>query len=59
MRDTDNATIANFSVNHRGDYNVGSQYFKTLNSEKRLIELLSEKLKNKIIASLIKELNDL
>ena len=59
VRDSDNATIANFSVNHRGDYNVGSQYFKTLNSEKRLIELLSEKLKNKIIASLINELNDL
>ena len=59
VKDRNNATIANFSVNHRGDYDVASQYFKTLNSEKRLIELLSEKLKDKIITSLINELNDL
>ena len=38
-----------FSVNKSGDYNVGSQYSQTLNNEKKLTELLTDKLSEEIL----------
>ena len=46
-----------FSVNKSGDYNVGSQYSQTLNNEKKLTELLTDKLSEEILDELGIRLN--
>ena len=38
-----------FQISKQGDFNVSSQYSQTLNNEKKLIEILSERLAESII----------
>ena len=47
-----------FNVNASGDYTVASQYSQTLNNEKNLTELLTDKLSNEILGELGLRLND-
>ena len=48
-----------FTIVEKGDYNVLSKYSDTLNSEKKLINNLINKLSDEIIESLSLELNDI
>ena len=48
-----------FTVLAKGDYDVSTQYSQTLNNEKKIIELLSNKLSEEIISKLIINLNDI
>ena len=50
--------IGKFEISKRGDYNVASQYSQTLNNEKKLIKMLSEKIADSIIEELILRTND-
>ena len=48
-----------FSVKDSGDYNVESQYSDTLNNEKKLIEIITDKLADKILDELVLKINAL
>ena len=60
-----NVTITNindgsniqFSKSEYGDYNVTNQYSRTLNNEKKLIELLSEKIVEEILEEISLKFN--
>tara|TARA_Y100001935_G_C17217036_1_gene463188 strand:- start:162 stop:629 length:468 start_codon:yes stop_codon:yes gene_type:complete len=47
-----------FEISKNGSYTVTSQYSQTLNNEKKLIKILSEKLAEKIIEELIQRTDD-
>ena len=46
-----------FKISKSGDFNVDSQYSQTLNNEKKLIEILTNDLSDKIFDRLILKLN--
>ena len=46
-----------FKISKSGDFNVDSRYSQTLNNEKKLIEILTNDLSNKIFDRLILKLN--
>ena len=48
-----------FNIIKRGDYAVNDKYSKTLNNEKKLIELLTDDIADEIYEELINNLNDL
>lgn len=56
MKSSKNGT---FSVKDSGDYNVESQYSDTLNNEKKLIEIITDKLVDKILDELVLKINAL
>ena len=49
---------AKFEISKNGSYTVTSQYSQTLNNEKKLIKVLSEKLSEQIIEELIQRTDD-
>ena len=57
--ETNNKVPNNFTVVESGNYLVSKKYSQTLNNENKLIEILSEKIANNIINSLIQKFNDL
>ena len=59
IKDENNSILKKFNVSHSNFYNVATQYSKTLNNEKKIIGLMSNKLTDKIIDKLIIKLNDL
>ena len=48
-----------FNVAKNGDYLARDKYSQTLNNEKKLIELLTDDISDKIYNKLISKLNDL
>ena len=48
-----------FTISSSSDFSVDSQYSKTLNNEKKLIEDLSNKISQQIYDKLVREVNDL
>ena len=46
-----------FKISKSGDFNVDSQYSQTLNNEKKLIEILTNDISDKIFDRLILKLN--
>ena len=46
-----------FTIKKSGDYNVATQYSRTLNNEKKLIEILTDDLSDRILGELIRSLN--
>jgi len=48
-----------FTITENGDYIVATQHSQTLNNEKRLIELLSDRLAEKILEELLNIMNDI
>ena len=59
IKDENNSILKKFNVSHSNFYSVATQYSKTLNNEKKIIGLMSNKLTDKIIDKLIIKLNDL
>ena len=59
IKDENNSILKEFNVSHSNFYSVATQYSKTLNNEKKIIGLMSNKLTDKIIDKLIIKLNDL
>ena len=57
--ETNNKVPNNFTVVESGNYLVSKKYSQTLNNENKLIEILTEKIANNIINSLIQKFNDL
>ena len=53
-----NKNTAKFEISKNGSYTVTSQYSQTLNNEKKLIKVLSEKLSEQIIEELIQRTDD-
>ncbi len=49
----------NFTISNTGDYNVVDQYAKTLNNEKRLVELLTDNLSDQILDEITIKINAL
>ena len=49
----------NFTISNTGDYNVVDQYAKTLNNEKRLVELLTDNLSDLILDEITIKINAL
>ena len=53
-----NKNTTKFEISKNGSYTVTSQYSQTLNNEKKLIKVLSEKLSEQIIEELIQRTDD-
>ena len=49
----------NFTISNTGDYNVVDQYAKTLNNEKKLVELLTDNLSDQILDEITIKINAL
>ena len=56
--DESNSNLKNFTIYKNGDYNVDQKYSNTLNNERKLIEILTESITNKIIQEISNKLND-
>ena len=54
-----NNTSGDFNISKSGDYNVSSKYSDTINSEKRLINNLTQEIIQEIIDNLASKFNDL
>jgi hypothetical protein len=52
IKDFENSKNERFSIKKNGEYNVANQYSQTLNNEKKLIKLLTEKLAEDILDEL-------
>jgi hypothetical protein len=57
--ETNNKIPDNFSVVESGNYLVSKKYSQTLKNENKLIEILTERISNKITNTLIQKINDL
>ena len=54
-----NENMREINIIESGHYNITSQHYKTLNNEKKLIDLLTDSLSDKITEELILILNDI
>ncbi len=52
IKDLENSKNERFSIKKNGEYNVATQYSQTLNNEKKLTKLLTEKLAEDILDEL-------
>ena len=57
--ESNNKIPDNFSVVESGNYLVSKKYSQTLKNENKLIEILTERISNKITNTLIQKFNDL
>ena len=53
------AKTYNFTKTSKSDYSVSTQYSQTRNNEKKMTELLSEKLAEEILTEIRKKINDI
>ena len=58
IKQIDKINFEKFSVSKSGDYDVSSQYSQTLNNEKKVTDLLTDKLSDEILNELGQRLND-
>ncbi len=58
IKQIDKINFEKFSVSKSGDYDVSSQYSQTLNNEKKVTDLLTDKLSDEILNELEQRLND-
>ena len=59
LEDKVSKNIVLFTIREKGDYTVATQHSQTLNNEKRLIEILSDSLVEKILEELLIKINDI
>ncbi len=59
IREIAKTNVLNFTLSNTGDYNVVDQYAKTLNNEKKLVELLTDNLSDQILDEINIKLNAL
>ena len=57
IKNINNSNIVDFKVIQIGEYNVNKQYSQTLDNEKKLIELLTDKLADEILDQISVRLN--
>ena len=58
-RKSNTTKMNSFIIKQNGTYNVSSQHSKTLNNEKKLIDLLINDISEKVIDQLVVKFNDL
>ena len=59
VTEINNLKKVEFSISKFGDYVVADQYSKTLNNERKLLDILTNKISEAIIEKLTQNLNDL